>query len=122
MENAFETERKLIIARGGSLSRKANNLDDDEDIFNDGGGFRIKINKEQKVVNHLEDRVENNNLLFYNFNAYKQDEANAKVDFSGSAMVAHEEPASNYNAAQPGSSKRPYSRTSANSRQDYRQR
>ena len=49
------------------------NMDDDEDIFNDRGGFRIKINKEQKVVNHLEDRVENNNLLFYNFNAYKQE-------------------------------------------------
>lgn len=48
-------------------------MDDDEDIFNERGGFRIKINKEQKVVNHLEDRVENNNLLFYNFNAYKQD-------------------------------------------------
>jgi len=54
------------------LSRKMN-MDDDEDIFNDRGGFRIKINKEQKVVNHLEDRVENNNLLFYNFNAYKQE-------------------------------------------------
>lgn len=65
-----ETERQQIIARGGSLSRKFN-MDDDEDIFNERGGFRIKINKEQKVVNHLEDRVENNNLLFYNFNAYK---------------------------------------------------
>lgn len=49
--------------------------ENEEDVFNDRGGFRIKINKEQKVVNHLEDRVENNNLLFYNFNAYKQDGA-----------------------------------------------
>ena len=49
--------------------------ENEDDVFNDGGGFRIKINKEQKVVNHLEDRVENNNLLFYNFNAYKQDDA-----------------------------------------------
>ncbi len=48
-------------------------MEDDEDIFNDrgSGGFRIKISKEQKVVTHLEDRCENNNLLFYNFNAYK---------------------------------------------------
>ena len=69
--NPFETERQLIIARGGSLTRKSNVNDDEEDIFNERGGFRIKINKEQKVVNHLEDRVENNNLLFYNFNAYK---------------------------------------------------
>ena len=45
-------------------------------MFNDKGGFRIKINKEEKVVNHLDDKVENNNLLFYNFNAYKQ-ESNA---------------------------------------------
>ena len=73
-QDPFETERQLIIARGGSLSRKVNHVvEDDEDVFNDRGGFRIKINKEQKVVNHLEDRVENNNLLFYNFNAYKQD-------------------------------------------------
>lgn len=72
VEDPFETERQLILARGGSLTRKANNnLDDEDDIFNERGGFRIKINKEQKVVNHLEDRVENNNLLFYNFNAYK---------------------------------------------------
>ena len=69
--NPFETERQLIIARGGSLTRKTNMNDDEEDIFNDRGGFRIKINKEQKVVNHLDDRVENNNLLFYNFNASK---------------------------------------------------
>ena len=48
------------------------NMDDEEDVFSDVRGFRIKINREQKVVNHLEDRVENNNLLFYNFNAYKQ--------------------------------------------------
>ena len=42
-----ETERQLIIARGGSLNRKGNALvDDDDDIFNDRGGFRIKINKE----------------------------------------------------------------------------
>ena len=46
-EDAFETERQLIIARGGSLSRKINHLaDDDDDVFNDAGGFRIKINKE----------------------------------------------------------------------------
>ena len=40
------------------------NMDDEEDVFSDVRGFRIKINREQKVVNHLEDRVENNNLLF----------------------------------------------------------
>ena len=46
-EDPFETERQLIIARGGSLSRKVNHaIDDDDDIFNDRGGFRIKINKE----------------------------------------------------------------------------
>ena len=45
--NPFETERQLIIARGGSLSRKINHVvEDDEDVFNDRGGFRIKINKE----------------------------------------------------------------------------
>ena len=81
--DAFESEKEMIIARGGSLNRKINHsLDDEEDVFNDKGGFRIKINKEQKVVNHLEDRVENNNLLFYNFNAYKQD--NVVSNYGGS--------------------------------------
>lgn len=44
----FETERQLIIDRGGSLTRKSNHVinENEEDLFNDGGGFRIKINKE----------------------------------------------------------------------------
>ena len=46
-QDPFETERQLIIARGGSLSRKVNHVvEDDEDVFNERGGFRIKINKE----------------------------------------------------------------------------
>ena len=36
LEGPTETERELIIARGGSLSRKLNHLqEDEEDIFND---------------------------------------------------------------------------------------
>ena len=50
-------------------------MNDDDDVFNEqGGGFRIKINKEHKVVNHLNTKVENTNLLFYNFNAYREEE------------------------------------------------
>lgn len=87
--DAFETERQLILARGGSLNRKANRKEEEEeeDIFNDRGGFRIKINKEQKVVNYLENRVENNNLLFYNFNAYKQDEVSRLREHSCSTVT-----------------------------------
>ncbi len=39
-----------------------------------GGGIRIKINKEYRVLNHLEEKPENTNLLFYNFNAYNENE------------------------------------------------
>lgn len=96
-------------------------MDDDEDIFNDRGGFRIKINKEQKVVNHLEDRCENNNLLFYNFNAYKCESKSRGYGGEGgnSSVKRHEEAASNY---EPTPGKRPYSRTSmqTKSRQDFR--
>ena len=100
MEDAFETERQLILARGGSLTRKATDINEEEDIFNDRGGFRIKINKEQKVVNHLDNRVENNNLLFYNFNAYKQADVGQPRDYSNSVLARHEESTSNYDAAQ----------------------
>ena len=74
------------------------NMDDEEDVFSDVRGFRIKINREQKVVNHLEDRVENNNLLFYNFNAYKQSsqiEKNLK-NYSSSTSQQKEEAQKNY--------------------------
>ena len=54
------------------MNRLNQSYDDDEDDCFAGGGFRIKINKEARVVNHLNDKVEGN-LLFYNFNAYKED-------------------------------------------------
>ncbi len=39
-----------------------------------GGGIRIKINKEKRVLNHLSSQPENTNLLFYNFNAYNEND------------------------------------------------
>jgi len=39
-----------------------------------GGGIRIKISKEKKVLNHLNPSHENSSLLFYNFNAYKEND------------------------------------------------
>ena len=62
------------------------------------------------MVNHLEDRVENNNLLFYNFNAYKQEDSKAPEressqqrvrDYSGTVLNRNEETSSNYEAAPP---------------------
>ena len=105
IDDAQESERQLILARGGSLSRKVNQ-EDEEDIFNDKGGFRIKINKEQKVVNHLDDKVENNNLLFYNFNAYKQESSTTYNERGKSRQ--RDEATSNYQGSVQGV--RPYSR------------
>jgi len=36
----------------------------------EGFNIRINISKERKVLNHLNEKHENTNLLFYNFNAY----------------------------------------------------
>ena len=60
------------------MNRLNQSYDEDEDDFFAGGGFRIKINKEARVVNHLNDKVEGANLLFYNFNAYKEESASPK--------------------------------------------
>ena len=46
-------------------------VEDDND-FDINGGIRIKINKEKRVLNHLNEQPENTNLLFYNFNAYSE--------------------------------------------------
>lgn len=52
-------------------------------------GIRIKINKEYRVVSHMEKGHENTNLLFYNFNAFK-DAQNENTDTNGStAMSMH---------------------------------
>eukprot|EP00347_Sterkiella_histriomuscorum_P002097 403369485 len=48
--------------------RKDFDYDEKEDFHSQG--IRIKINKERKVINHLNANHENTNLLFYNFNAY----------------------------------------------------
>ena len=84
------------------------------------------------MVNHLEDRVENNNLLFYNFNAYQQKDSGSAEDsigqprvrdYSGTVINRHEDASSNYEAApeiQNTQGMRPYSRGSVRSRQDYR--
>ena len=56
------------------MNRLNQSYDDDDDDCFAGGGFRIKINKEARVVNHLKDKVEGENLLFYNFNAYKEED------------------------------------------------
>jgi len=57
-------EQSLIIA-------KQSERDHHREGSDSGGGIRIKINKEKKVVNHLNPSHENTNLLFYNFNAYR---------------------------------------------------
>ncbi len=43
---------------------------EDDPLTSNHGGIRIRINKEEKVINHLHSNPENTNLLFYNFNAY----------------------------------------------------
>ncbi|CDW79065.1 UNKNOWN [Stylonychia lemnae] len=48
--------------------RKDFDYDESEDFHSQG--IRIKINKERRVINHLNQNHENTNLLFYNFNAY----------------------------------------------------
>jgi hypothetical protein len=48
--------------------RKDLDYDEKEDFHSQG--IRIKINKERRVINHLNSNHENTNLLFYNFNAY----------------------------------------------------
>lgn len=60
------------------MNRLHQSYDEDEDDCFAGGGFRIKINKEARVVNHLNDKVEGANLLFYNFNAYKEESTSPK--------------------------------------------
>ena len=57
--------------------RKDFDYDEKED-FN-SQGRRIKINKERRVINHLNGNHENTNLLFYNFNAYDDGSGNPQL-------------------------------------------
>lgn len=57
-------EKQLLITEYENTEKRFENINK-----NEYGVIRIKINKEQRVVNHLESHHENQNLLFYNFNA-----------------------------------------------------
>jgi hypothetical protein len=57
----------MLISEYEDTEKKFDKLKDD--AF--GQGIRIKINKEYRVVSHMEKAHENTNLLFYNFNAFK---------------------------------------------------